>query len=474
MKILLVVPPGKDISKYKSTSFLNFTAAPLGLAYLAAVLEENGYNKVSILDCHAQGISIDQFKVILSKKKPDIVGFQVLTPTFVDALIAAKVAKSFGSLVIFGGYHPTAMPDESLELSDADIVFRGEAEHSLLEFIQKYEKNENWKEIHGISYKENGKIIHNDAAKPVDVDSLPLPARHLLPMKEYRLFGSSFPATTLITSRGCPYACDFCSVSSFYNAKWRPRSPEKIADEIEFIREDLELRAAAFVDDLFFVSNKRVEQLCYHLNKVDDLFWGATTRADKGDFEHLELMRKAGCRLVFVGVESGNQDILDNINKKTNVSQIENYFKNIRKARMDSLASVSFGFPGETRESIIQTTNWVINTLDPELALFTIATPFPGTSFYDQAKKDGLIKEHDYSKYNLFHPIMETSGLSRDYLKELTKWSFKKFYLRPSIILNNTKREFKYSLESYGLKQFLQNSQVFAKGILNMRLLSSL
>ncbi|MHA2170294.1 MAG: B12-binding domain-containing radical SAM protein [Candidatus Hodarchaeales archaeon] len=479
MKILLLVPPinqDNSISKYQ-LAFLNFTAPPLGLGYIAAVLEENGYTKIKILDSQALGITPETYRKYLKRYAPDFLGIQSLTPNFKPALEAARIAKEENvPIVALGGYHPTAMPDESLLLSkgNVDLVFRGEAEFSVLEFVQKYEEGQDWRDINGISYL-NSIPQHNPPAPLIkDLDKLPLPSRHLLPMEKYKIFGSAFPATSIITSRGCPFSCDFCSVSAFYGAKWRPRSPEKIAEEIRFLREVMDIKATAFVDDLFFISDKRVKRLSHHLSKIKDIYWGATTRADKGSLELLSMMRKAGCRLVFVGVESGSQLILDQIHKQTSLKQIETYFDNVKKARMDSLASVSFGFPGETKRTITETVNWIVNRLDPSLALFTLATPYPGTEFYKQMLKEGKIKEHDYSKYNLFFPITELSGLSRDEVKTLTKWAYKRFYMRPRKIIQNTVRELRYSLESYGLGQFLHNSQVFAKGIINMKILTSM
>lgn len=481
MKILLLVPPTdtKTVTTKYQLAFLNFTAPPLGLGYIAAVLEENGYTNIQILDSHALAISFETYRNYIKRCNPDYIGIQALTPNFYDALKAARLAKEENvTMVTLGGYHPTAMPEECLTLGKGfiDLVFRGEAEYSTLEFIQCIERGKDWKKVDGISYiDKNNQIVHNPPAPLIkDLDSLPLPSRHLLPMDKYRIFGSSFPATSVITSRGCPYSCDFCSVSAFHNSKWRPRSPEKIADEIRFLREVMDLKATAFVDDLFFISKRRVKKLSRELSRIKDIYWGATTRADIGEFELLNLMRRAGCRLVFVGVESGSQMILDNIHKKTSINQIENYFDNTRKARMDSLASVSFGFPGETRQSIIETIDWIINRLDPSLALFTLATPYPGTDFYKEMLNQGKIKEHDYTKYSLFHPITELTGLSREEMKTLTKYAYKRFYLRPRKILENTFRELRYSIESYGFSQFLYNSSVFAKGIINMKILTSM
>ncbi|MFX0015169.1 MAG: B12-binding domain-containing radical SAM protein [Promethearchaeota archaeon] len=482
MKILLLVPPTKqkEVTKYQ-LAFLNFTAPPLGLGYIAAVLEENCFTKVRILDCTALEYSFEHFRRYIKQFAPDFVGIQTLTPNFYNALQAAQIAKEENvSFVALGGYHPTAMPEESLQLGNGnvDLIFRGEAEYSVLEFLQHLESGQDWTQINGISYLDNdNQVIHNPHAPFIqDLDSLPLPARHLLPMEKYRIFGSSFPATSVITSRGCPFSCDFCSVSAFYGSKWRARSPEKIAEEIRFLRETMEppLKATAFVDDLFFISKKRVRRLVHALSKIKDIYWGATTRADAGELELLTLMRKAGCRLVFVGVESGNQSILNQIHKRTSVNQVERYFDNTKKAHMDTLASISFGFPGETKQTIINTVNWVIKRLNPELALFTLATPYPGTNFYQSMLNKGKIKEHDYSKYNLFFPITEITGLSREEMKIMTKWAYKRFYLRPKKIAQNTLRELRYSLESYGFRQFLYNAGVFAKGIVNMKILTSM
>ncbi len=480
MKVLLLVPPSrkKEVTKYQ-LAFLNFTAPPLGLGYIAAVLEENGFSRVRILDCSALKYTFENYRKYLKRFAPDFVGIQTLTPNIYNALKAAHIAKEERvPIVALGGYHPTAMPDECLKLANGhvDLIFRGEAEYSVLEFIQHLETGHDWTRIRGISYlNKSNQVNHNRPAPFIrDLDTLPLPARHLLPMGKYRIFGSSFPATSVITSRGCPFSCDFCSVSAFYGAKWRPRSPEKITDEIRFLRETMDLKATAFVDDLFFISKPRVKRLVHGLSKIKDIYWGATTRADRGELELLTLMRRAGCRLVFVGVESGCQVILDQIRKRTLVSQIERYFDNTKKAHMDTLASLSFGFPGETKQTIRTTVNWVINRLDPELALFTLATPYPGTEFYQNMLNDGKIKEHDYSKYNLFYPITESTGISREEMKTMTKWAYKRFYLRPRKIFQNTLRELRYSMESYGFRQFLFNGSVFAKGIVNMKILTSM
>ena len=481
VKILLLVPPGIKFTKY-STGFLRFTAPPLGLGYIAAVLEENGYQgNVRILDSKALDMDFEQYRQYLKKWKPDILGIQVLTPNFYDAFEAAKIAKEEGvEWVTMGGHHPTAMPDECLTFGgkNVDVIFRGESEYTFLEFVKKIEDGKDWRDVLGISFvdPETKNIRHNPSAPLIkNLDELPFPARHLFPLDKYRIFGSAFPATTMIATRGCPYTCDFCAVTSFYGASWRKRSPENIAEEMKLIRDTYDYQAVAFVDDLFFLSKRYAIRVSKAIARLkEDIYWGATCRADRGDLETLTIMRRAGCRMVFAGVESGSQKVLDAINKGSTVEQTERFFDNVRKARLDSIASISFGLTGDTRQSILRTIDWVINRLDPDLAVFTISTPYPGTRFYQWALDNGLIEELDYSKYNLFYPIMRTTGLSREELKELTKYAYKRFYLRPRKLIQNAIREFRYALESYGAKQFAYNARVFLTGILNLRALSSI
>jgi radical SAM superfamily enzyme YgiQ (UPF0313 family) len=475
VKVLLATPPGNGTNKYQVSSFLNFTAPPLGLAYMAAVLEEAGYaGKIKILDSRTIGATLETLRTVIKKFKPDIIGFQVKTPNYKDAVAATKLSKEENvPFVVWGGHHPSPLAEECASIPGVDIVFRGEAEYTFRDFVIAIDEGKDWKNIAGITYMDEFGFPHNTPNAPLikDINELPFPARHLLPMDKYRIFGSSFPATTMITTRGCPYDCEFCSVTSFYGAKWRTRTPENIAAEMAELADE-NIKAVAFVDDLFFVSRKRVFEVCKAIQDIDrEIYWGATVRADRSDYKMLSTMRKTGCRLVFAGVESYDQGILDSVKKGTKTSEIEKFFQVTRKAGLDTLASFSFGFPGETIETVRKTVKWAVETLDPSLAIFTISTPYPGTPFFDKMDREGKIVERDYSKYTLFNPIVDITGITREDLKKEVVEAYKSFYLRPSKMVQNMKREFRYALESYGLRQFLQNSSVAVKGVIHMNVL---
>jgi anaerobic magnesium-protoporphyrin IX monomethyl ester cyclase len=331
-----------------------------------------------------------------------------------------------------GGYHPTFNFKEVLEEDYIDFVIIGEGEYTLLELSKTLGNGGDPSNVKGIAF--DGVVT---PARPLitDLDSLPLPARHLLPMDSYKLLNMKTNMSTMITSRGCPMQCSFCSSAALHGSKLRLRSIENIVDEMEYLVNELQIETIAFRDDTFTLNKKRVYEICEEIHKRDlKVLWGCTARVDTLDEDVLKIMREAGCITIFMGVESADQQLLDEVNKQTTVEKIKNAFEISRKEKIRTIASVVLGMPGDTHESVKKTINFV-KDLNPSYAIFSLATPYPGTKFYQQTFEKDLIKVKDWSKYTLISPILETVDFSLEELKKLQSTAFKKFYLRPAYII---------------------------------------
>lgn len=436
---LLINPPDLK-SKYKK--FFGIKAPPLGLAYIAAVLER-GNISVEILDCAALDMDFEELRDGLSEKNHNLVGITSTTPTIPEALRTAKIAKqALDSKIALGGPHPTFTHKQLLKENEfIDYIVRGEGEETFLELAKKLGNENEIREVNGISYREDGEVIVNPSREPIEeIDRLPFPARHLLPNEEYKLFDIKMPLTTMITSRGCPMQCQFCASSAMHGRRIRRRSPSDVVDEMIKVKRKYDIKNIAFMDDTFTLFPDWIEKFTNLLKQKDlEIGWGCTARADKLDKATLSKMSEAGCHTLFFGVESGVQDILNNIKKGIKISDIKKAFNVSRDLGIRTIASLALGLPGETKETAEKTIKFV-KELKPDYALFSIATPYPGTKFYEKVKEKGLIETNDWSKYNLFSSVLENElGINKT--KELQKKAFKKFYLRPTYILRETMKE---------------------------------
>ncbi len=435
MKISLINPPQPD-SKYK---FMGVIAPPLGLAYMAAVLEENSID-VNVIDASALNMTIEELIRELMSIKPQVIAITALTPTIEQALETAQAASLScpEALIVMGGYHPTFDYQEILSQEYVDVVIRGEGEYTLLELVQTLEEGGDLNKVKGLALKD-----HITPPRPLihDLDSLPLPARHLLPMDSYRFLNMRTNLATMITSRGCPMQCSFCASAALHGSQFRLRSPQNIVDEMEYLVYELGIETIAFLDDTFTLHPQRVKEICTEIKKRKlDVFWGCTARVDNLDAGLLKEMREAGCITLFLGVESADQQLLDGMNKQTTIQRIRNAFEISHKEKIRTIASVMLGMPGDTYDSIKRTINFV-QELKPSYAIFSLATPYPGTRFYHQAFEKNLIKVKDWSKYTLLSPILDTVDCSRADLRKLQSRAFFKFYLRPSYIIRQARMD---------------------------------
>ena len=430
MKVLLINPP------YKS----DFPQPPLGIAYVASALEKSG-QQVEILDAPALKLNADEVVKHVLKGSFDIVGITAMTPTIRSAIEVAKKIKDQEKsiIVILGGAHATVLPEKTLEMfPEINFIIVGEGEVTTPELIEKLEKGKSLKDISGIAYKDNGKIILNPRRPVVEnLDELPMPAYHLLPIGKYRPHpphGKRLPYMALITSRGCPFRCTFCS-KPVHGTKYRAKNAVSIIEEIKFLKDKYGIREILFYDDSFTIDKQRIINLCDEMikNKID-LPWSCETRVNLVDKELLSKMKKAGCYIISYGVESGNQEILDNIKKDITIEQIRNAFKLTHEEGIDTVSYFMLGCPGETEQTMKQTIDFAKN-LNTNFAQFSICTPFPGTELADLVKE-----EIDWNKLSYVSdssdriPVILSEHLNEEQLKKYYSKAYKEFYLRPSYV----------------------------------------
>ena len=451
MNVTFINPPHYK-SKYK---FIGVIAPPLGIGYMAAMLERNNI-PVDILDASALDLTYQEIEQELLERKPDLVALTALTPTIGTALETAAVVKKIlpNTIVAIGGYHPTFTYNEIIENPNIDIVIRGEGENTIVELAQALENNTDLSNIDGLVFKDKNDcektIVTNNREVIQDLDTLPYPALHLMPMDKYRMLDVTTHMTTMITTRGCPNQCSFCSSAAMHGRRIRSRSTKNIVDEIEYLKNNYDIDTIAFLDDTFTLNKRKVKEICNEIMARNlNIMWGCTARVDNLDEELLDIMKESGCITIFLGVESADQQSLDEMHKGTTIEKIQHAFKISREKDIRTIASVAMGMPGDTKESINKTIKFV-HDLKPNYAIFSLATPYPGTRFYKEAFEKNLIKVKDWSKYTLISPILETVDCSMKDLRRLQTMAFIKFYLRPGYIISQVRQDGMALLKAIG------------------------
>ena len=441
MKVTFLNPPQTN-SKYK---FLGVVAPSLGIGYMAAVLEKNGYD-VDVLDASALELTYDEIGKEILKRKPDIVSISALTPTIGVALDSADKIKQVkpDTIVVLGGYHPTSEFKSVLAEPSVDVVVRGEGEYTLLELVQTVEAGGDLRNVSGLAFHgetDCSLVLTPDRPVIQDLDELPFPAFHLFPMEKYRILNITTNVATIITTRGCPMQCSFCSSAALHGDKLRRRSYQNVCDEIELRLKEENIDTIAFMDDTFTLNKRFVRDFCQEIKRRNLKFWwGCTSRVDSLDEELLQTMKDAGCITIFIGVESADQQVLEKMNKNITVSKTEKAFRLARKVGIRTIASCVIGMPEDTKRTINKTLDFV-KKLNPNYALYSLATPYPGTRFYNEAFKKNLIVINDWSKYTLINPILETIDCSSKELRSLQKKAFINFYLRPGYLARQVSQD---------------------------------
>ena len=436
-KVLLISPPflknyARNV-RWPAVTKGRILRPPDWLASATAVLGVAGYD-VRLIDMIADNQSKEDLKLLIIKEQPDWVVLDTSTPSFESDLECAKIVKRYSyAKVIMVGTHVSTFPENVVMQANGavDYVCKGEYDYTLREII-------------------NGNIKSRVVSLPLieDLDKLPFPAWNFIDPFDYFDGGRMYPYIDVVTGRGCPNQCSFCCwPQTMFGHKYRFRSIKRVVDEIQY---DLLLfpllRYGEFFieDDTFTVNYERVFHFCDELALRElKINWSANVRADIFNLALLRAMKKSGCRSLSVGFESGNQQILDNVHKYLNLEQGRAFMDLTKQAGLDVHACFVIGLPGET-ESTIKDTFKFAKEINPATIQFSIATPLPGTEFYNWCKENGYLK-HKFEGEN--SAVMEYPGLTAERMNYYSAKGMKDFYLRPQFIA-------KYLLTSKSLADF--------------------
>jgi anaerobic magnesium-protoporphyrin IX monomethyl ester cyclase len=459
MKITLVNPP------YPPSVHAHPAFIPLGLAYLGAVAEEAGH-EVTIIDCQAEKLDSESFRSRLSNITSEVIGVTATTLLYKSAMKLINISKQVQpqATTMLGGSHGTFMDETVLnENPNLDIVVRREGEQTFIELLNKLKAKNSIDKVLGITFRKEGRVNRTpDRPFLEDLDSVPFPAHHLLPLDSLKRMGKIlFP---LITSRGCVYWCDFCSTVRMFGRGYRMRSPKNVVDEMQLVHDKYGVEQVTFYDDAFTVNRDRVLKICEELHQRKlNMTWDCGTRVDMVDRDLLKTMQSAGCIAVWLGVESGSEVILGAMNKRIKLDQTRQAYRAAQDAGLMTIANTVLGFPGETEQTAMETIRF-IKELNPDDVGFYVATPYPGTPMYDQVKKNGWLRITDFDKYDTAGPTFETPWLTMEKLAEIRYKAYQQFYLRPSYVFKMMRRG-----GTYG-KSALKTSAAFALRAMHIRL----
>ncbi|MDD1763921.1 MAG: B12-binding domain-containing radical SAM protein [Methanobacteriaceae archaeon] len=437
--VLLINPYDENALK----NALGFITPPINLMYLASSLEKESYS-VKIVDDDLLQKGYKNVSELAEKLNPQVVAVTATTSTIKSGLKYLELAKNIlpNSLTVIGGPHATFLPYETLKGSETlDVVVKGEGEETMLDLAsQSTESIPDLEDVRGIVFRDsNNGNLKSTPPRPLikDLDSLPFPARHLVPFDSY---GASKEQTGgIITSRGCAYSCNYCSSSLIMGKKFRSRSPDNVVDEIEELIDQYQIRDIGFMDDTFMLNKRRANDIANEIKARDlDLSFVASSRVDRVDQKLLQNLKNSGMKTIYYGVESGSQRILDLMKKGITLKQAEDAVKIAKNVDLEVLTSFILGYPGETQEDMNKTIDFSTK-LDSDYCQYSILTPFPGTPIYNELNDKNLIDNDDWDKYTVLKPVLKYNemGLNKNMVERKLAIAYLKYYARPKYLLNH-------------------------------------
>jgi len=451
-KILLINPP---ITGEFSAGIFTIKS-PLGLAYIAAYLEKQEFEP-QILDCMAyynemkkiedkSRIGLSEEKIIEKIKEfnPDIVGISCSFSIYEkDSFRIAEIVKeNCDACVVFGGAHSSANPQSVLKNKNVNLVVKGEGEIVFFNIAKNFHRKRKMDSIPGTILMKNNKLkINKDAEYIKDLDEIPFPARHLLPMKKYlehpqnSIGNMRTPTTEIITSRGCPFNCIFCSIHTVWGRKWRARSAKNVVDELENLYKEYGIKEFRFFDDNITWDKKRMVEICDEIIKRKlDIRWDTPNGIAIATLneEVLRKMKKAGYYKIIMGIESGSKKTLKFMRKPVSLKHAKKIIKICNKLGIWTWSTFVIGFPDETKEDIQKTIDFAKNS-GLNFATFYVAQPYQGTEMYNIYEKKGLLKKGLQKNSSVTHTQYNTNNFTAEELRELQKKAYS-IFIRHRII----------------------------------------
>ena len=442
VKIALVNPPPPSL-----LAFVDYQYPLIGLAYMAAVLEKNGYD-VTVVDAPAYKMTYKETEHAIRRFEPDIVGITSVAATFTSAIQVAKDIKTScpRALTVFGGPHATVMDKQIIsENEEVDVVVRGEGEQTIAD-LARYASNsglKNLNEVEGITFRKEGGVVRTpDRPLIQNLDELPFPAYHYFPLRKYQIFRKL--GLPMVTSRGCASQCTFCYVPQIAGNNFRARSPKNVVDELEWTQNEYKADFITFTDEVFTYEKERVFEICSEIKRRNlKVPWDCQTSADYVSRELLAKMRSANCQLICFGVESGSQEILNAMKKGTTVKQNEMAVKWAKEIGLSVVISLIIGYPGETKESLKQTFDFIKKT-EPDDVYMYLATPYPNTELRGLVEDMCWKISPDWRHYEMQTPVFESSGVSFDKMNNEREIFYNNLY-SPAYILRQSLKGTIYS-----------------------------
>ncbi|MBI4350580.1 MAG: radical SAM protein [Elusimicrobia bacterium] len=445
MKVLLVSPALRNMDVYQVRA--RGCMPPLNLMYMAAVLLRGGH-EVRIIDLYAEGLSENEFLARAREFGPELAGFAAYTASFDMAAAGARLLKKNfpGIKTAAGGIHLSYLPAACLRSGAFDFGVVGEGEGTMLELADKLGKKEDVSSVPGLVYLKEGKAFATPPRPLIgDINTLPWPAYQLVDLSKYYLgitrAVSTAPAASVLTMRGCPYKCTFCSHHYGYGGRMRERDPGDVVAEMKSVYDKYGVREFQFEDPSFTCDPAHVKEICRLIRTSGmELSWNCNVRANTASEELFAAMASAGCQRALLGVESGSQEMLDRMKKGITLEAVRKTVALAKKYGMRVNAAFILGTPGETLETAALTNAFALE-LDPDYVMFSVYIPSPGGELFENLAADGKLDLEkvygaDYiTVYSEREPMVELSSVPAAKLLALMEEYTRGFYLRPSYIL---------------------------------------